>query len=128
WLVGFINAEGMFRISNPYFSSDHIQTSLIFQIKLHKDELPLLQWMQNNLFNGGSIRKDDNKVAFIIKKQVIIENILIPIFERFPLNTKKYLDYQDWIKAFPLFKLQSYKEVNNQKFIKSLIMNMNSRR
>lgn len=115
WFVGFTDAEGMFKINNPNFSSGRIQTSMLFQIKLHIDHLPLLEWMQSNLFNGGYIQKDNNTVAFIVKKLAIIENILIPIFKRFPLNTKKYLDFKDWLNILPLLKNKSYKEVYNQK-------------
>ena len=48
----------------------------------------------------GRISTDRNTLVFTISKLKDIETILIPLFEQFPLNTTKYLDYLSFKKAF----------------------------
>ncbi|KAF2135077.1 uncharacterized protein K452DRAFT_196441, partial [Aplosporella prunicola CBS 121167] len=43
-------------------------------------------------------------LVFTISQLSAIETILIPLFEQFPLNTTKYLDFLDFKKAFFMFK------------------------
>jgi LAGLIDADG endonuclease len=47
----------------------------------------------------GSITKDGKKLQFFIRDRKIIESVLIPIFDKYPLLTTKYFDYIKFKKA-----------------------------
>jgi hypothetical protein len=47
----------------------------------------------------GSVTKDGNKLQYFIRDRKYIENILIPIFDKYPLLTTKYFDYIKFKKA-----------------------------
>lgn len=46
----------------------------------------------------------------------------------FNLNTKKYLDYVDWYKAYQLIKENAHLSIDGQKVILNLKSGMNSKR
>jgi hypothetical protein len=47
----------------------------------------------------GSITKDGKKMQYFIRDRKIIETVLIPIFDKYPLLTTKYFDYIQLKKA-----------------------------
>lgn len=47
----------------------------------------------------GSVTKDNTKGQFCIKDRKVIEEILLPVFEKYPLLTSKYFDYLRFKKA-----------------------------
>jgi hypothetical protein len=50
----------------------------------------------------GSITKDGNKMQYFIRDKKVIEAILIPIFDKYPLLTTKYFDYIKLKKALSI--------------------------
>lgn len=102
WFVGFSDAESMFIIS-PNISNDKIQgITFKFVIGLHKDDLPLMNYIQARM-NLGRVYLYSNTVTFTVNKMEEISK-LINIFDNFHLNTSKYLDYLDFKKAFNIYK------------------------
>jgi hypothetical protein len=47
----------------------------------------------------GSITKDGTKAQYFIRDRKVIERVLIPIFDKYPLLTTKYFDYIKFKKA-----------------------------
>jgi LAGLIDADG endonuclease len=99
WFVGFSDGESNFSITednrgkntNFYFK---------FTIGLHIDDRPLLEFIQTELGCGSIINNKDNTASyFTVGDSSQIKIILIPIFESFPLNTTKYLDYTSFKQA-----------------------------
>jgi hypothetical protein len=41
----------------------------------------------------GSITRDGTKVQYFIRDRKVIETIILPIFDKYPLLTTKYFDY-----------------------------------
>jgi len=48
----------------------------------------------------GSVTKDGTKGQFFIRDRIIIETILLPLFDKYPLLTSKSFDYMKFKKAF----------------------------
>jgi hypothetical protein len=71
----------------------------------------------------GRISTDRNTLVFTISQLKDIESILIPLFEQFPLNTKKYLDYLDFKKAFFMYVNRNTGSLN-QKDLDSYIIQL----
>ena len=65
--------------------------------------LRILNYVKKEL-GTGSITKDGvNKAQFFIRDRKILESIIVPIFDKYPLLTSKYLDYTLFKKALSIF-------------------------
>lgn len=109
WFVGFTDAEGCFRIG---INNKNNVISFNFTIGLHTDDREVLEFIKNRL-NCGNVFTSENAATFCVTKISDIRNILIPIFEEFPLNGQKYLDYLAFKEAISikLDSLKSYKDL-----------------
>lgn len=95
----------------------------IFRIALHIDDINVLKYIQTTL-NCGTIKLDRNTYVLRISKLVDIANILFPIFDLFPLNTKKHLDYLDFKKAYFMFINRN--DLNKQDVFSKIVAIKNS--
>jgi hypothetical protein len=62
-----------------------------------------------------SITKDGTKAQYFIRDRKVIETVLIPIFDKYPLLTTKYYDYMKLKKA--LLILNSITKIKEEKNI-----------
>ena len=101
WFVGFSDAESSFIIHKVLDKNGNISKfSFMFTIDLHIDDLHTLEFIKNKL-ELGNIRIYKDKCIFTISdKQGVYK--LISIFDKFNLNTTKYLDYLKFKDAFIL--------------------------
>lgn len=100
WFVGFTDAEGNF-IIHRILKKDKVTTSsfsFMFKITLHKDDEKVLRYIKDKLAIGG-VRLYKDECIFNVTDQKGIA-LLISIFDKFNLNTTKYLDYLDFKEAF----------------------------
>src|SRR5437667_12397234 len=73
----------------------------MFKITLHKDDESVLRYIQSKL-GIGNVRIYKNECIFnVTDKEGIIQ--LVSIFDKYNLNTTKYLDYLDFKEAFNLY-------------------------
>lgn len=99
-------------------------------IKISKDDRKILERIKDVLA-CGRLNTERNTLVFSISQLSDIETILIPLFEKFPLNTTKYLDYLDFKKAFFLFKNRKSNELSIIQIYSNILelkQNMNSNR
>lgn len=135
WLVGFTDGEGCFGLSirkRPisikngtfYFSKD-----IVFQIALRDDDREIIEKIHDNLKCGKisySVPRNKWKLKEYISHGMVqfrvasikeIANIIIPIFDKYPLLTKKRRDYDIWRKAV-LFCYSKHKMKGANQFVK----------
>ena len=122
WLRGFVDAEACFSI---FKEGNHFKFR--FQIKLHCDDRPLLEYLQNRLQIGKVYPLDlksqtDHARWVVVSKKDLSKLILI--FDINPLNTTKYLDYTNWREAFLLYT--TLKTDNISEEIRTQIFNLQS--
>lgn len=130
WFRGFCDAESNFTIRLRKKQDKLLGFEFLFRISLHKDDLKVLEFIQNNL-KCGKIRSDRNTYVLIISSLIDIETIIIPLFEKYPLMTKKYLDYVDFRNSFFIFKKRQLDRQNKQNYdiqILNLKYGMNDKR
>lgn len=106
WFVGFTDAEGNFSIVPR---KGWMSVSFRFTIEVHKDDLPVLQKISETLGIGNIIVNKDS-ASFVVNKFKDLLDIIIPIFQEFPLQTSKYLDFTCFYEAI-LIKLKVEKHL-----------------
>jgi hypothetical protein len=103
WFVGFSDGESNFSIVPLYDKSGNKlnKFSFRFTIGLHRDDKNVLVNI-HNILAVGNINERGEECKFVVSdKEGIIK--LIKIFDKYNLNTSKYLDYLDFKKAFNLY-------------------------
>lgn len=91
WFVGFADAESNFFIK-VNLSKKTVQP--MFQIGLHIDDLPLLEFIKNTLKVGRiSVDSKNSKANWVVSSYKDLIQIILPIFDSFSLNSSKYLNF-----------------------------------
>lgn len=133
WLVGFTDAEGSFSIA---FQQNWKYVSLRFVIEVHIDDVEVLHKIAQTSGIGKVLENKNSKTAlYFVTKFEDITSVLIPIFQEFPLQTSKYLDFSCFSEA-AFIKSNSEKKSNGSALLsnidliklKKLKESMNSKR
>lgn len=138
WFVGFSDGESSFQIQVRYTDASKTIVRGInfsFTIALHVDDLALLQFIKDKLGIGNiAVKRSRDVCVFTVTNKEGLYKLLF-IFDKYNLNTTKYLDYLDFRKAFLLHHERDIKEYNkcsDKNKIKSQIVElkngMNSQR
>jgi len=100
WFVGFAEAEGCFKIKPRYRNGKIISFGFEFEIHLHADDFKLLEYIKERLNLGNVYLNTDRNACnlTVASEKELCE--IIRIFDSFPLNGVKYLDFQDFKEAF----------------------------
>ena len=130
WFSGFSDAEGNFSIN--FYKNKLGNTSSIsfrFNIELHIDDKDTLNFIKKKLNIGNHIAVYGNNCKFTVTHPKEIY-MLIEIFDKYNLNTTKYLDYLDFKKAFKIYQ-ERIKTVKDEEIFNRLLnlkKGMNSNR
>jgi hypothetical protein len=108
WFVGFSDGESNFSIV-PSYGESGVSSSATkitkfnfrFTIGLHRDDKNALLSI-HNLLAVGNINENGAECKFVVSDKEGIRK-LISIFDKYNLNTTKYLDYLDFKEAFNLY-------------------------
>lgn len=116
WLVGFTDGDGNFHISQQG-TGISTKWSLGYKLTQSKYNLRILNYIKKEL-KVGSITKDGTKVQYFIRDKIVLETILLPIFDKYPLLTTKYFDYLKLKKALAILNnISLTKEEKNTKLL-----------
>nr|YP_010470484.1 LAGLIDADG endonuclease [Inonotus hispidus]UVF37972.1 LAGLIDADG endonuclease [Inonotus hispidus] len=119
WFVGFTDAEGCFLINIKNNSEVHF----VFQITLHIDDSAVL-FNIRNILGIGIVNIQGQTCSYRIHAFQTIVNILIPIFDKYPLLTHKQLNYKDWKEGVSLKKVVKEKGYKIDKNTFDKILNL----
>lgn len=104
WFVGFSDGESNFTIILHKDSNGIIKNvAFRFIIELHVDDIDALNYIKSKLNLGNDISVYGSSCKFTVTHPKDIYK-LISIFDKYNLNTTKYLDYLDFKKAFILYQ------------------------
>ena len=103
WLTGFTDAEGCFSIIIEIKSSLKWRVRTSFEINLHEKDINILRKIKS-FFSVGSIYVRPNKkiVVYRVSKVNELNDVIIPHFYKYPLITKKIIDFYLWSKVIDL--------------------------
>lgn len=126
WLIGFIDAEGHFSIN----TSIKINTiNIKFRIKLHKDDIATLKWINNYFFNNiGKIYFQDNYGELVLTGYKNNNIYILPLLDNFPLNTTKYLNFIILKKIIEILSKKEHLTIEGKEKINKLKNNFNFNR
>jgi hypothetical protein len=97
WFRGLVDGEGCFIISPKKNNS----FSFKFDVYMHKDNWPMLKYIANRL-GVGRVYVREHFANFTVVSQKDLLTI-INIFDKYPLNTSKNLNYLLWKKGYELY-------------------------
>lgn len=98
WLVGFTDGDGNFSITHQAG-----KWGVVFKLTQSRYNLRVLYYMKKEL-GVGSVTKDGTKGQLLIRDRKTIEQVIFPIFDKYPLLTTKHFDYLRFKKAFYVIK------------------------
>lgn len=119
WLVGFTDGDGSFSViyQRGYWS-------LVFKISQKIYNLRALYYIKNNLGCGSIyIEKKNNIASFIIRDRKILNSILIPICDKYPLLTSKWYNYNILKQVFLILNNNLLSRIKKDNLINKLIIN-----
>lgn len=129
WFSGFSDAEGKFLISLTLSPRGKIYVRFRFKISVHIDDIEALNLISTTLGTGRVVKEKNNYCSFVIQDFNEILETICPIFNAFPLQTNKRLDYLDFYEAVLIKNSKgqdlSFEDLENIKVLKN---KMNSQR
>ena len=101
WVTGFADAEGSFVVSiAKRKGSDSLSMRASFEIGLNKKDILILHEIQDFFSPEGdpvgrvTARKSLATAGFAVNKISHLMEIIIPHFEKYPLQTQKRVDFE----------------------------------
>ncbi len=114
WFVGFTDAEGNFYIKITGLTENtYKNVQFTFQIGLHKDDEPVLNYIMNTL-KCGHISKSKDRINYFVNDRDSLLHVILPIFDSVNLNSSKYHHYVIFKKAVTLVKDKSHLSDNGK--------------
>lgn len=134
WLVGFVDGEGSFNVITVEKKSTGDSTLSIsykvwlhFQITQHSRDTLLMERIVTYLGCGSVKKRNTDAVDLKLNKFEILNNIIIPFFLNYPLQSAKNLDFLSFIEAASIIKSKPGRQWTAEQFnnIKNIQSNMN---
>ena len=95
WIVGFVDGEGCFHVGiNPHAEmTSGFQVLPEFTVVQHQRDLQILHALKAH-FGCGVVRKNHGeRMAYRVRGQDHLLQIVIPFFMKHPLKTRKNVDF-----------------------------------
>jgi len=126
FITGFTDAEGSFSIIVAKSNNLKVQwqARLFFQISLHTKDRILLEQIKN-FFGVGEIHTKTSDSLLYSVKSIADLTVIIDHFEKYPLITQKWADYEIWRQAFILIKNKEHLTIDGLNKIVALKAAMN---
>jgi hypothetical protein len=115
YIVGFVDGEGCFSISLNKNGNRLPEVRLIFEIELREDDEPILHEIQKMLACGTIYRLEYARYAkwrphvkLKVSNFADISQKIIPFFQRYPLQAKKKLQFEQFCQVAELIKTKQH--------------------
>lgn len=116
WLVGMTDGDGSFSILRQ---GD--KWNLTFKISQNTYNLRVLYYIKKQL-GVGSVSVESNKsmASFRIRDRKTLGNVIIPIFDKYPLLTTKYFNYDKFKQAYFILENPVLTKLEKNKLLEAL--------
>jgi Cytochrome C and Quinol oxidase polypeptide I/LAGLIDADG endonuclease len=103
WFVGFTDGDGSFTIYGQKTKNNKIKWNLFFKLSQSSYNLRALYYIKKRLGYGSvQIESKSTMADFRIRNKEIINKVIFPIFDKYPLLTSKYFEYLKFKKAYSI--------------------------
>ena len=105
WLVGFVDGDGSFTFTYQKSKTGKLKWNLFFKISQSNYNLRVLYYIKKELGYGTVQFETKTNIAdFRIRNRDIINKVIFPIFDKYPLLTSKYYAYSKFKKAYEIIE------------------------
>ncbi len=127
WVVGFTDGEGCFHVGinpHPEMSSGY-QVLPEFTVVQHERDAQILHALKS-FFGCGVVRKNHgDRMAYRVRSQDHLLQIILPFFMKHPLKTKKNVDFLKFRDVLLLMEKGSHLTADGIEAIRSVASQMN---
>jgi hypothetical protein len=100
WVTGFVDAEGCFSVVIEISEIFKRKVRISFEINLHEKDKDILYNIKSFFGVGAVYIRSTKKLAvYRVTNVNLIKNIIIPHFTKYPLISKKRIDFLLWSKV-----------------------------
>ena len=118
WLVGFTDGDGSFSVLRQ---SD--KWSLTFKISQNTYNLRALHYIKKELGAGSIFVESKNDMAhFRIRDLKVINEKIFPIFDKYPLLTTKYFNYNIFKEAYRILDNKDLTKLEKSNLLENLLL------
>lgn len=114
WFVGYTDGDGCFNI---YINKQNKKISLTYKLSQKSNNAQVLYYIKSQLGVGEVIHEKIGMSTFRIRKQEHLANIIVPLFESYPLKTTKLIDFYKFKQALQIW---SNPEISQEEKIKEI--------
>jgi hypothetical protein len=101
WLIGFTDGDGSFTISCQMSKTGKSKWNLFFKISQSSYNLRALYFIKKELGYGSvQVELKTTNADFRIRDRNVINKVIFPIFDKYPLLTSKSFEYMKFKKAY----------------------------
>nr|YP_006576199.1 intron protein 2, putative LAGLIDAGDG endonuclease [Madurella mycetomatis]AEY94398.1 intron protein 2, putative LAGLIDAGDG endonuclease [Madurella mycetomatis] len=122
WISGFTTAEGNFLVR--ILDKPKTQVILRFKLTQHIRDEELFTQLADYL-DCGKIYLDERSVSLIVTKFSDLSEKIIPLFDKYPVQGLKRLNYADFVKVWQLMKNNLHLTTEGVKLIRKIKSGMN---
>ncbi len=127
WVVGFTDGEGCFHVGinpHPEMSSGY-QVLPEFTVVQHERDVQILHALKS-FFGCGVVRKNHgDRMAYRVRSQDHLLQIILPFFMKHPLKTKKNVDFLKFRDVLLLMEKGSHLTADGIEAIRAVASQMN---
>lgn len=131
WIAGFTDAEGCFhlQINNSKTTLTGASAGLKFRIGLHSRDSLVLTKLREQLGCGNLWEDSKNHAfSFSVTKFTDIVGLIIPIFNKYPLQGSKKLDFYDFVAIANIMEKKEHLTLGGLEKIRQIKSGMNTGR
>jgi len=122
WLVGFTDGDGSFSIANQ-----NGKWSLTFKLSQHEYNARLLYFIKKQLGVGNINKETKTKmVNYRIRDRNKLNEVIFPIFDKYPLLTSKYFNYLKFKEAYSILENKNLTKAQKDELLLALVKKVSS--
>ena len=107
-LVGFIDGEGCFEIKISKSTTHKTGKQILLRFTLTQTIRDILLMKNIKKYFSCDKMSYNSAIRFVIHSFIDIDKVIIPFFEKYPLQSSKRLDYIDFLVGFDLMKNKAH--------------------
>lgn len=117
WFVGFTDGDGCF---NVYVNKDRNKVIFTFKISQKENNIQVLYFLKK-ILGVGKVRNDNKGMChFLIRKREHLNKVIIPLFSKFNLLTRKEYDFLIFKECLNIMECKNILQEDKIKYILDL--------